>query len=88
MRDYNHDGKIDKKDQLFEYEMFEEMEKDTSNISFGSGNGIGVFGAVLIIIAVILVLALFLSVEVPGAVWEFFFTIIAVVGFFTLLSKL
>ena len=87
MNDWNHDGKIDMKDRMTDYYVFEESCKDSSNYHIG-GTGGGVFKGTVILIAAIIVLALVLGVGIPGAVWGFFAKVILVVGFFTVLSKL
>lgn len=89
MRDWNHDGKIDKKDQMMDYHIFEETCKnDSSYYVRNSGSGGGVFKGTAIVIIVLIVLALVLGVGVPGEVLGFFATVLLVVGWFTLLGKL
>lgn len=91
MRDWNHDGKIDRKDQMMDYHIFEETNKDSGNSYYSGkshGGGCGVLGGTVIVILVILFLAFTLGVGVPAAVWGFFAKVILVVGFFTVLGKL
>ena len=87
MKDWNHDGKIDKRDQMLDYQLFEECCRESGNVSVG-GSGGSVFSGTLVVIAVLIVLAVVLGVGIPAAVWGFFIKVILVVGFFTVLSKL
>ena len=89
MRDWNKDGKIDRKDQMMDYYIFEQTEKDSDHYQCGGGrSGGGVLKGTIIVIIVILLLAFILGVEVPAAVWGFFVKVILVVAFFTVLGKL
>ena len=91
MRDWNHDGKIDSKDQMMDYYIFEETNKDAGNPYCGgtgrSGGG-GVLKGTVITIIVLILLAFVLGVGVPATVWGFFAKVILVVGFFTVLGKI
>jgi hypothetical protein len=86
MKDWNNDGKIDNKDQMMDYLIFEESCNENTNAHTGSSGG-GVFKVTLIFIVILILLALILGVGVPGEVLGFFIKVLLIVGFFTLLSR-
>lgn len=94
MFDLNNDGKIDSFERAAEFDFMESLEETDSSVGYCSGRsstsrgGMRAFKVTVGICVGFVLLAVLLGVEVSGAVIGFFFKIILVVGFFTLLGKL